>query len=69
MLQFRYDSMKTLYDADEKDVVEMTEDPKIGMRKPHRRVFIKAWEELQKARMNAASQGVPPQLPPQVYSV
>jgi hypothetical protein len=69
MLWFRYDSMKTLDDADEKEVVAMTEDSTIGMKKPHRTVFIKAWKELQKARMNAASQGVPPQLPPQVYSV
>ena len=60
--------MKTLDDADEEDVVAMTEDPTIGMKKPHRKVFIKAWKELQKAQMNAASQGVPPQLPHQVYS-
>jgi hypothetical protein len=56
--------MERLDDADEKEVVAMTEDLTIGMRIPHRKDFIKAW----KARMNAASQGVPPQLPPQVYS-
>ena len=55
--------MKTLDDADEKEVVAMTEDAAIGMKKPHRTVFVKAWNELQKARMNAASQGVPPQHP------
>ncbi len=57
--------MKRLDDADEEEVVAMTEDSTIGMKKPHRKDFIKAW----KARINAASQGVPPQLPPQVYSV
>ena len=57
--------MAVLDDAEEEDVVAMTEDSTIGMKIPHRRVFIKAW----KARINAASQGVPPQLPPQVYSV
>jgi hypothetical protein len=57
--------MKTLDDADEKEVVAMTEDSTIGMKKPHRTVFIKAW----KARINASSQGVPPQHPSQVYSV
>ena len=57
--------MAVLDDAEEGDVVAMTEDSTIAMKIPHRRVFIKAW----KARINAASQGVPPQLPPQVYSV
>jgi hypothetical protein len=57
--------MAVLDDAEEEDVVAMTEDSTIAMKIPHRRVFIKAW----KARINAASQGVPPQLPPQVYSV
>jgi hypothetical protein len=50
--------------ADEEDVVAMTEDSTIGMKIPHRKAFIKAW----KARINASSQGVPPQHPPQVYS-
>jgi uncharacterized membrane protein len=41
--------MKTLDDADEEDVVAMTEDPTIGMKKPHRTLFMKAW----KARIEA----------------
>jgi hypothetical protein len=57
--------MAVLDDAEDEDVVAMTEDLTIAMKIPHRRVFIKAW----KARINAASQGVPPQHPPQVYSV
>jgi hypothetical protein len=57
--------MKTLDDADEEDVVAMTEDSTIRMKMPHRKVLIKAW----KARMNASSQGVAPQHQPQVYSV
>jgi hypothetical protein len=40
--------MKRLNDADEEDVVAMTEDSTIGMKIPHRKDFIKAW----KARMN-----------------
>jgi hypothetical protein len=56
--------MAMLDRADEEDVVAMTEDTTVGMKIPHRKVFIKAW----KAHINAASQSVPPQHPPQVYS-
>ena len=51
--------------ADEEDVVAMTQDSSIGMKMPHRKVFIKAW----KARIQAAAQVVPPQHTPQVSSV
>ena len=57
MLEFRYDSMAALDLADEKEVVAMTEDDRIGMKGPHRKLFIKAW----KARVKAADVGVPPQ--------
>jgi hypothetical protein len=48
--------------ADEEDVVAMTEDVSIGMKRPHRTLFIKAW----KARVQAAATGVRPQDPTQV---
>jgi hypothetical protein len=70
MLQFRYDSMKTLEVAGEKEVVAMTEDSTIGMKPPHRTLFLEAWKEFKKkARVNASSQGVAPQHQPQVHSV
>jgi hypothetical protein len=36
--------MDPLENADEKDVIDMTEDVSIGMKKPHRKVFMKAWK-------------------------
>ena len=51
--------------ADEEDVVAMTEDSSIGMKMPHRKVFLKAW----KTRIKTADQGVPPQDTIQVSSV
>ncbi len=64
MLWYRFDSMTALDYADEEVVVEMTEDVSIGMKRPHRTLFIKAW----KARVNAAAGGVH-QDPTQVYLV
>jgi hypothetical protein len=50
--------------ADENSVVAMTKDERIGMKGPHRKLFIKAW----KARVKAAAVAVPPQEPTQVLS-
>ncbi len=38
--------MDTLYLASEKSVTEMTKDVGIGMKKPHRDLFINAWRDL-----------------------
>jgi hypothetical protein len=39
--------MKALDLANEKDIVDMTQDASIAMKKPHRVVFIKEWQALQ----------------------
>jgi hypothetical protein len=54
--------MAALEIADEKSVVAMTKDDRIGMKGPHRKLFLEAW----KARVKAAAVGVPPQDPSQV---
>eukprot|EP01043_Picozoa_sp_COSAG02_P086777 COSAG02_NODE_24171_length_696_cov_0.634841_1_plen_45_part_01 len=38
--------MTALYEATEADIIEMTEDGTVGMKKPHRRVFLAKWKEL-----------------------
>ena len=43
----------------------MTKDDRIGIKVPHRKLFIKAWQ----ARVKAAAVGVPPQDPTQVQLV
>ena len=44
--QYGYDQMPALYKATEADIIEMTEDGTVGMKKPHRRVFLAKWKEL-----------------------
>jgi hypothetical protein len=47
VVDFGYDSMDALLVANEKDVIEMTEDASIGMKNPHKTLFVKAWKEMQ----------------------
>ena len=42
--------MLTPHEATEEEIAEMTEDTDAKMKKPHRRVFINKWKELQAAR-------------------
>jgi ankyrin repeat protein len=44
--EYGYDSLNVLQAATEADIVEMTEDPDIGMKKPHRRLFLTQWQAL-----------------------
>ena len=41
VVDFGYDSMDALLVANEKDVIEMTEDASIGMKNPHKTLFVK----------------------------
>ena len=47
VVDFGYDSMDALLVANEKDVIEMTEDASIAMKNPHKTLFVKAWKEMQ----------------------
>eukprot|EP01046_Picozoa_sp_COSAG06_P010277 COSAG06_NODE_559_length_14300_cov_98.800085_3_plen_713_part_00 len=53
---YGYDSLKVLLDATEADIVEMTEDPDVGMKKPHRRTMLAEWRQLKSASPSAPSQ-------------
>ena len=44
--QYGYDRMPALYEATEADIVDMTEDDAVGMKKPHRRLFLSKWKDL-----------------------
>ncbi len=44
VVDFGYDSMEALLVTKEKEVTEMTEDVIIGMKKPHRTLFLNAWK-------------------------
>eukprot|EP01043_Picozoa_sp_COSAG02_P067473 COSAG02_NODE_10856_length_1845_cov_2.040092_1_plen_496_part_01 len=44
--KYGYHTLKVLQAATEADVVEMTEDPQVGMKKPHRRLFLETWKGL-----------------------
>ena len=51
VVDFGYDSMDALLVANEEEVLEMTEDASIGMKNPHRKLFLKAWKEMQKIHL------------------
>ncbi len=51
-VDFRHDSMIALFLANEKEVIEMTEDASIGMKKPHRTLFLTAWNALLKTSLS-----------------
>ena len=56
LTSYGYDSLEVLLDATEADIVEMTEDPDVGMKKPHRRTMLTQWRQLKSASPSAASQ-------------
>jgi hypothetical protein len=52
IVDFGYDSMDALLRSNEKDVIEMTEEASIGMKKPHRTLFLNAWKALLKTSLS-----------------
>ena len=48
--RYGYDKLKALLVATEEDIVEMTADPDVKMKKPHRRLFAAEWKELLASR-------------------
>eukprot|EP01045_Picozoa_sp_COSAG04_P013492 COSAG04_NODE_960_length_9157_cov_6.389269_5_plen_71_part_00 len=44
--EYGYNSLEVLRVATEEDIVEMTEDADVKMKKPHRRLFVVKWKEL-----------------------
>eukprot|EP01043_Picozoa_sp_COSAG02_P066906 COSAG02_NODE_10565_length_1912_cov_34.194705_1_plen_323_part_10 len=63
--EYGYDQMAVLYDATEADIVEMTEDADVKMKKPHRRTFVAKWKVLLAAAAPAGGQAAaPPATPP-----
>jgi hypothetical protein len=48
--EYGYDKLKALLVATEEDIVEMTADPDLKMKKPHRRLFVAEWKELLASR-------------------
>jgi hypothetical protein len=44
--EYGYDSLNVLQVATEAHIVEMTEDTDIGMKKPHRQLFLTQWQAL-----------------------
>eukprot|EP01047_Picozoa_sp_COSAG01_P077970 COSAG01_NODE_14235_length_1479_cov_2.284783_2_plen_258_part_00 len=55
--EYGYDRITVLYDATEADIVEMTEDANVKMKKPHRRTFVARWKELLASAVASASAG------------
>ena len=47
---YGYDQLKALLVATEADIAEMTADPDVKMKKPHRRLFTAEWKELLASR-------------------
>jgi len=46
--EYGYDSLKALDAALQADLEEMTNDPAVAMKKPHRRLLIEQWQQRQK---------------------
>eukprot|EP01043_Picozoa_sp_COSAG02_P025990 COSAG02_NODE_1481_length_12389_cov_15.643857_17_plen_235_part_00 len=44
--EYGYDTIAALQFATEEDIVEMSEDSDVGMKKPHRRLLVGKWHEL-----------------------
>ena len=44
--EYGYNNFKMLRVATEEDIIEMTEDADVKMKKPHRRLFVTEWKEL-----------------------
>ena len=58
--EYGYHTLKVLQAATEADVVEMTEDPQVGMLKPHRRLFLETWKAFHAASGDRGSTDVLP---------
>jgi hypothetical protein len=61
IIDYGYDSMTALDHADEDEILAMTEDASVSMKKPHRVVFIREWNARPKA---AAAPPAPPAATP-----
>ena len=61
--EYGYDEMEVLLAATEADIIEMTEDPDVKMKKPHRRAFINKWKELLAAGQQQQAAASPPASP------
>jgi hypothetical protein len=55
IIAYGYDSERALDMANEIDVVAMTEDECISMKKPHQTVFLKEWKARPKAAKSASA--------------
>ena len=44
--EYGYDTLKVLRAVAEADIIEMTEDSDVKMKKPHRRLFLAEWKKL-----------------------
>ena len=44
--EYGYNNLEVLRVATEEDIIEMTEDADVKMKKPHRRLFVAKWKEL-----------------------
>ena len=44
--EYGYDTLKVLRAVTEADIIEMTEDSDVKMKKPHRRLFLAEWKKL-----------------------
>jgi len=43
--QYGYDSFQALDAASEEEITEMTQDPDVEMKKPHRKLFLVEWKK------------------------
>jgi hypothetical protein len=57
--EYGYDSFNALRAATEAQIVEMTEDPDIGMKKPHRQLFLTQWQALSVAAVGSQPEPEP----------
>jgi hypothetical protein len=60
--EYGYDTLSALRAATEADIVEMTEDADVGMKKPHRRLFTTQWQALVGAGGGGGGGGAAPSL-------
>ena len=44
--RYGYGQMSMLLDASEEDIVEMTDDPAVGMQKPTKKTMLVQWRKL-----------------------
>ena len=62
--EYGYHTLKVLQAATEADIVEMTEDADVKMKKPHRRIFVAEWKKLLAAAAGGAGDGDAPAAAP-----